>query len=158
MNNSRYFFMHVCVCGWVCVCVSVFTGDGQNNGALNSIRINMCWLPWKNICCIFLCSVGCLRCVAPVSMHYRLCLVRVRMKVPQNRRLVRFSKRADCWRTFSWRVCNQNGHFIRCIQSSIFQCDDGVHKSWEDIISWEEQWPKIKTKWKGSPYIEEDCV
>jgi len=34
--------MHVCVCGWVCVCVSVFTGDGQNNGALNSIRINMC--------------------------------------------------------------------------------------------------------------------
>jgi len=30
-------------------------------------------------------------------MHDRLCLVTVRMKVLQNGKLVRFSKRTDCW-------------------------------------------------------------
>jgi len=32
----------------------------------------------------------CLRCVVPVSMHYILCLVTVRMEVLQNGRLVNF--------------------------------------------------------------------
>jgi hypothetical protein len=76
----------------------------------------------------------CLCCVVPLSMHYRLCLVTVCMRVLQNGRLVRFSKRTDFWCAFSWSICNQNGHFIRCTQSSSFQ-DYVVHKSWEDIIS-----------------------
>jgi len=59
---------------------------------------------------------------------------RVCMKVLPTGRLVRFSKRTDCWCTFSWSICNQNGHFIRCIQSSSFQGYDGLHKSWEDTI------------------------
>ena len=35
----------------------------------------------------------CLRCVVPVSMHYKLCLVTVRMEVLQNGRLVNFQSR-----------------------------------------------------------------
>jgi len=77
----------------------------------------------------------CLCCVVPVSMHYRLYLVTVCMKVLQNGRLIRCSKRSDCWCTFSWSICNQNGHFIRCIQSSSFQGYDDIYKSWEDFIN-----------------------
>jgi len=59
---------------------------------------------------IFRYSLVCLRCVVPVSMHYGLCLVTVRMKELQNWRLVRFSKRTDFWCAFRWSICNQNGH------------------------------------------------
>jgi len=38
----------------------------------------------------------CLCSIVPVSMHYRLYLVTVCMKVLQNGRLLRFSKRSDC--------------------------------------------------------------
>ena len=41
----------------------------------------------------------CLCCVVPVSMDYRLYLVTVCMKVLQNGRLLRFSKRTDYWCT-----------------------------------------------------------
>jgi len=57
----------------------------------------------------------------PVSIHCRLCLVTVRLKVLQNGRLVIFSKRADCWCALSWIICNQNDRFIKCIQRSGFQ-------------------------------------
>ena len=59
-------------------------------------------------------------------------------------------QRTDCWRVFSWSICNQNSHFIRCIWSRSFQSYDSIYKWWEDIISWEEQWLKTKTKCKGS--------
>ena len=55
----------------------------------------------------------------PVSMHYRLCLVTVCMKVLKNGRLIRFSKWSDCWYTFSWSICNENSHFIRCIRAAV---------------------------------------
>ena len=84
-------------------------------------------------------------CVVPVSLHYILCLVAVCMKVQQNGRLVRFSRRTYCWCAFSWNICNQYGHFVRCMQSSSSQGYDGIHKSREDIIGLEEQWPKTKT-------------
>ena len=80
------------------------------------------------------------------------------MKVLQNGIVVRFSKMTCCWCAFSWDICNQNGHFMKCIQSSSSQCYDGIHRSWEVIKSWEEQWPKTQTKWQVSPYVEEDCV
>jgi hypothetical protein len=38
---------------------------------------------------IFRYTFDCLRCVVPVSVQYRLCLVTVRMKVLQNGRLLR---------------------------------------------------------------------
>ena len=69
-----------------------------------------------------------------MSVYYSLCLVTVRTKVPQNGRLVRFSKPTDCWCGFSWSICKQNGHCVGCIQSSSSQVYDGIHKSWEDII------------------------
>jgi len=75
----------------------------------------------------------CMGRIMPVSMQYRLCLETV--KELQNGRLHRFSKRIDCWCTFSWSICNKNCHFIRCIQSSRFQDYDDIHKSWEDINS-----------------------
>jgi len=43
------------------------------------------------------------------------------MEVLQKGRLVRFAKRTDCRCAFSCSVSNQNGHFIRCIQSSSSQ-------------------------------------
>jgi len=64
--------------------------------------------------------------VVPVSVHYRLCLVTVCMKVLHNGRPIRFSKWSDCWCTFSRSICNQNIHFIRCIQSSSFQGYDDI--------------------------------
>ena len=38
-----------------------------------------------------------------------------------------FSKRTECWCPFSWSVCNQNGHSVRSIQSSIFQGYGNIH-------------------------------
>ena len=63
----------------------------------------------------------CLHCVVQVSMHYRLCLITVYIKVLQNGRLVRFSKRTDGWYTFSWSIYNQNVDFVSCIQTNSFQ-------------------------------------
>jgi len=91
-------------------------------------------------------------------MHYRLYLVTVLMTEMHNRRTVWFSKRTDVWCMFSCSVFFQNSHLIRCNQSSISQVYDGIHKSWEDIITWEEQWPKPKTNYHGSLYVIEDCV
>jgi len=67
-------------------------------------------------------------------MRYRLCSATVLTKVVPDRTLVRFSKRAAFWCTFSWNVCKQHGHFIVCIQISSFQGYDDIHKSWEDTI------------------------
>ena len=46
---------------------------------------------------IFSYSFVCLRCIVSISMHYRLRLIRIRVKVLQNRRSVRFSNRTDGW-------------------------------------------------------------
>ena len=123
----------------------ISTGEGQIMETLDSIGIYIpilssvsiiCldWLYWKNIRRIFLFYFVCLWCLVPVSMHYKLCLVTVCMKVMQNGRLLRFSKRTDCWCAFGWSISNQNSHFIGCIQSSSFQGYVDIHKSWEDII------------------------
>ena len=93
-----------------------------------------------------------------VSTQLQLTNISIYQKVLQNGRLIRFSKRTDCLCAFNWSICNQNGHFIRCIQSGSLQGYDEIHTSWEDIISWGKQCSKTKTEWKGSSYIEEDCV
>ena len=67
-------------------------------------------------------------------------------------------QRRHGWCAFTWSISNLNGHFIRCIESSNFQGYDSTNGSLEDIISWEEQWPKPKTKWRGSSYIRERIV
>ena len=108
-------------------------------GTLDSVGINCVGCSERTLVkSIFLYYFACLRCVVPVSVHYRLYSVRVRTKVLQNGRLVRLSKRADYWCAFSWSIYNQNGHFVRCIHSSSFHRYDGIHKSWEDIISYED--------------------
>jgi hypothetical protein len=83
----------------------------QYTETLDNIGIKLSWLHWKNTSCenlsLFL---FCLRCVVPVSIHYRFCLVTVRTKELQNWRLVRFSKLTDFWCAFRWSICNQIGH------------------------------------------------
>jgi len=81
-----------------------YTWDGQNNGNTRQYsNKTVCVGNTKGALAvnIFLYSFVCLRCVVPVSKHYRLCLVTVRMKVLQNGRLVRFSNTTDCWCMFS---------------------------------------------------------
>jgi len=106
--------------------INIYRGWTNNGNTRQYRNKTLCWLYWKNISCI---------CAVPVSMHYRLCLVTVCMEVLQNGRLIRLSKKSDCWCTFSWSFCNQNSHFMRCIQSSSFQGYDDIYKSWQDIIS-----------------------
>jgi len=86
----------------------ISTGYGQITEILDSIGIKLFVLAPLIECYSFVC----LCCIVPVSMHDRLYLVTVCMKVLQNGRLLRFSKRSDCWCTFSCSICNQNGHFI----------------------------------------------
>jgi len=80
-----------------------------------------------NISCIFCYCFVCLCCV--VSVHYRLCLVTVCMRVLQNGRCVRFSKVTDCWCAFSWSICNQNDNFIRWAVSKILKSYTNYEKT-----------------------------
>ena len=84
----------------MCIVELISTGDGQIMETLDYIGMKLC-------------------CVVPVSVQCRLCLVTVCVKVLHNGRILRFSKTKDCWCAFSWGICNQNGCFINCIQSSI---------------------------------------
>ena len=69
------------------------TGDEQNNGKTRQYKYKIICVGWTertlvvSICRY--CFVS-LRCIVPVLMHYRLCLVTVRMEELQNWRLVRF--------------------------------------------------------------------
>jgi hypothetical protein len=53
--------------------------------------------------------------------------------------------------------CDKNFHIIRCTDSYSFEGYVGIHESWEDNISEEEQWVKINIDRKRSSYIEKDC-
>jgi len=111
------------------------TGDGQNSWNTRQYMNNTVCVGFTEqtlVVSIFCYSFLCLHCIVPV-LRYRLCLVTVCMKVLQNRRLVRFSERVDCWCAFSQSICNQSGQFIRCIQSSSLQGYYGIHKSWGDF-------------------------
>jgi hypothetical protein len=113
---------------------STHPGDGQNNGNTRQYR--------NKIVCVgcserilyvrfFHYSFVCLHCVAPASLHYRLCLVTIHMKVLQNGKLVRFSKRTDCWCVFSCSICKQNGHFIRCITAAVSKAMMAYKNHWK---------------------------
>ena len=41
------------------------------------------------------------------------------MKVLQNGRLARFSKRTDCWCTFNWSICNHNRHLLSVSRATV---------------------------------------
>ena len=41
------------------------------------------------------------------------------MKVLQNERLARFSKRTDCWCTFNWSICNNNSHLFSVSRAAV---------------------------------------
>jgi hypothetical protein len=103
------------------------------------------------------CSSVRLHSVVLVSVHRWLCWVIVHVKESENGRLVRFWKRSDRWCAFSWSICDKNCHIIGCIESDSFQGYVGIHESWEDNNSEEEQWAKINVDRKGLSYIEKNC-
>ena len=70
----------------------ISTGYGQIMEILNNIGIQLFVLAALIECYSFVC----LCCIVAVSMHYRLYFVTVCVKVLQNGRLLRFSKRSDC--------------------------------------------------------------
>ena len=76
----------------MCIMELISTGYGQIMEILDNIGIKLFVLA----ALIELYSFVCLCCIVPLSMHYRLYLVTVCMKVMQNGRLLRFSKRSDC--------------------------------------------------------------
>jgi len=111
-----YLFIWVPEWQLMCIMELIWTGYGQVMDILDSIGIKLFCVVCTDRMLFF-----CLCCIVPVPMHYRLYLVTVCMKVLQNGRLLRFSKRSDCWCTFSWNICNQNGH-----HSSSFQGYDNI--------------------------------
>jgi hypothetical protein len=61
------------------------------------------------------------------------------------------------WYAFSWSICDKNCHIIRRIESESICGYVGIHESWEDNISEEEQWVKIiNIARKRSSYNEKD--
>jgi len=82
---------------------------------LDNTGINMFVLASMKEHWLYLLLFFCLCCVVPLSMHSRLWLVTVHMKVLLIGRNVTFSKRTDCWFTLSCGICKQNGHFLSCI-------------------------------------------
>jgi len=102
----------------------------------------------SNFECVFL--FFCLFMLSSTSVNaWKIVFIKSSYESTTKRDTCQIFKRTDFWCTFSCSICNQNGHFIRCIQKSSFLGYDGIHKSWEDIISYEEQWPQTKTKGKG---------
>ena len=125
-----FVYLRCWMAAW-CLIELISTGYGQIMEMLDNMGKKWFVLAAWIECYCFVC----LCCIVPVSLHYRLYLVTVCMKVLQNGRLLRFSKRPDCWCKIRCSICNQNGHFIRCIQSSSFQGYDDRYKSWENIIN-----------------------
>ena len=60
------------------------------------------------------------------AIHYRSCLLTIRMKILQSARFVRFSTWTDFWYAFNWSISNLNDLFIKCIQSSGYQGYDST--------------------------------
>jgi len=60
-------------------------------------------------------------------------------------------QRWHCWCAFSWSICNQNSHFIRCIQSSSFQgyCDIHIMGGHHQLRRVSGQKPKL-SEWDCS--------
>jgi len=127
------------VCVWVaewqlvCIVELISTGDGQIMETLDSIGIKLCVGCTERTLVVFfihlfvLCSTsfGAFQIVFSNSLYDSNAKCETSHIFKQDRLLVHFS----------WSICNQNGHFIRCIQTSSFQGYDDIHKSWEDIIS-----------------------
>jgi hypothetical protein len=46
---------------------------------------------------------------------------------------------------FSWSICDRKYNIIGFIESASFYGYVGIHESWEDVITEEEQWAEIST-------------
>ena len=85
------------VATYVCSWINIYRGQTNNGNTGQYRNKTVCvGLHWKNISYIFHYSFVCLCCIVPLSMHCRLCLATVCVKVLQNGKLLRLSKRTDC--------------------------------------------------------------
>ena len=99
-----------------------FLGDGQNNGNTRQYRNKTVFVGLTErtlVVSVFHYSFICLRCLVAVSMHYRLCLVTVCVKVLQNGGHVRFSKWTDSWCLFSCNICNQTATSLSVSRAAV---------------------------------------
>jgi len=100
-----------------------YTGDGQNNGHTTQYRTKIVYVGCIErtlVVSIFHYSFVCLYCLVSVSMHYRLCLVTVCMKVLQKLETCQiFKEERHCWWLFSWSICNQNGHSLGVSRAAV---------------------------------------
>ena len=72
--------------------INIYTGWTNNGNTRHYRNKTVCVGCTKRTLVV---SFVCLCCVVPLSMHYRLCLVTVCVKILQNGTLLRFSKRTD---------------------------------------------------------------
>jgi hypothetical protein len=95
--------------------INIYRGWTNNGNTRQYWNKALCWQHWKNISCVFcysfdcffLCStsVSALQIVFCNSLYDSNAKCETSHIFKQDKLLVRFS----------WSICNQNGHFIRCI-------------------------------------------
>ena len=117
-------FLFVCLSCWVATYmyswINIYRG-WTNNGKTRQYRNKTVCVGCTERTLVASFVIFCWWCVVPLSLQYRLCLITVCMKLPQNGRLVRFQRGQIVGAHLTGASVTKNGHFIRCFQSSSFQ-------------------------------------
>ena len=78
-------------------------------------------------------------------MHYRSCLVTVRVKAKwENCQIFKAVQR------LAGASVTKTANFTGVSRAAVYKVMTGIHKSLKDTVSYEEQRPKTKNKGKGS--------
>ena len=82
---------------------------------------------------IFHYSLVCSRCVVPVSVHYRLCLVTVRVKVLQNKRLSDYQRGQFVCASLAGACVTKTATLLGVSRAEVAMVN-GIRRSWGDVI------------------------
>ena len=80
----------------------------------------------------------------PVSVYCRLCLVKVRVEILRNGRLSDFQGGQFVGARLAGASVTKTATLLSVSTAAVVMVD-GIHKSWEDVIISEEEWPKTET-------------
>ena len=97
------------------------TGDGQNNGNTRQFRNETVYVGCTEstlVVSIVRYFFVCWRCVVPVSNGLQIVFSKNSYENAAKWKI--FKEDILLVRIHSWIICNQNGHFVRCIHSSSF--------------------------------------
>jgi len=97
------------------------TGDGQNNGNTRQYRNETVYVGCTEstlVVSIVRYFFVCWRCVVPVSNGLQIVFSKNSYENAAKWKI--FKEDILLVRIHSWIICNQNGHFVRCIHSSSF--------------------------------------